>query len=108
ASSGWVKTEYITIKEDININEKTITIQQDNTQLRDGPSTDHDIIYFAAKGAVFNIVDVHSDWYKVTSKDTTGFVLKEPVTNNAGTRSDGLKNKPNKIDAGQGGHRDGA
>ncbi|HLR41310.1 MAG TPA: N-acetylmuramoyl-L-alanine amidase [Virgibacillus sp.] len=108
ASSGWVKTEYITIKEDININEKTITIQHDNTQLRDGPSTDHDIIYFADKGAVFNIVDVHSDWYKVTSKDTTGFVLKELVTNKAGTISDGLKNKTIVIDAGHGGQDVGA
>src|SRR5699024_11127316 len=108
ASSGWVKTEYITIKEDININEKTITIQHDNTQLQDEPSTEHDIIYFADKGAVLNIVDVHSDWYKVTSKDTTGFVLKELVTNKAGTISDGLKNKTIVIDAGHGGQDVGA
>src|SRR5690625_6856436 len=70
------------------MNEKTITIQHDNTQLRDGPSTDHDIIYFADKGIVFDIVDVHNDWYEVTSKDTTGFVLKQLVTNKAGTISD--------------------
>src|SRR5690625_468664 len=86
AYSGWVKTEYITMKEDVNINEKKITIQHDNTQLRDGPSTDNDIIHFADKGTVFDIVDIHNDWYEVTSKDTTGFVLKQLVTNKAGDR----------------------
>src|SRR5699024_535508 len=108
AHSGWVKTEYITIKEDVNINEKTITIQHDNTQLRNGPSTDHDIIHFADKVTVFEIVDIHNDWYEVTTKNTTVFVLKQPVTNKAGPTSDGLKSKTTVLDPGHGGQDVGA
>src|SRR5699024_6415459 len=108
AHSGWVKTEYITIKEDVNINEKTINIQHDNTQLRNGPSTDHDIIHFVDKGTVIDIVDIDFDWYDVTSKNSTGYVLKQLVTNKAGTISDGLKNKTIVIDAGHGGQDVGA
>lgn len=116
--SGWITTEYITITEDSNeadnakseavINRKSITIQQDNTQLRNGPSTDNDIIQFVDKGTVFDVVDVDNDWYEVTNEEVTGFVLKQFVERKTTTASNGLKNKTIVIDAGHGGQDVGA
>lgn len=106
--SGWIKTEYATIKEDENVNGKMITIQHEHTQLRDGPSTDYDIIHFADKGTEFDIVDAHADWYEIKNKDVTGFVFKDLVTYEEGKTTDELNNKTIVIDAGHGGQDVGA
>lgn len=86
---------------------QTILIPQNNTQLRDNPSTDGDIIYFANEGEVFDIVNVHKDWYEVANKDASGYVSQQLVQRKK-MSSNPLKNKTIVIDAGHGGQDVGA
>lgn len=123
--SGWVTKEYIAIeKESSNANsdhptsaldessntneQKTITIQFDNTQLRNGPSTEHDIIYFADKGTKYEVISEKDNWYKIASSDFTGYVFKQLVNKDKTAPSAGIKNKTIVIDAGHGGRDVGA
>ncbi|UJL48265.1 N-acetylmuramoyl-L-alanine amidase [Virgibacillus sp. NKC19-16] len=109
--TGWIITEYITINNDQqDFTEKTITIQQDNTQLRNGPSTDYDIIHFADKDDTYNVIADEGDWYEVAIENFTGFILKKLVDENQGTpsSSSGFENKTIVIDAGHGGRDVGA
>lgn len=109
--TGWIITEYITIdSEPKDFTEKTITIQQDNTQLRDGPSTDYDIIHFADEGDNYDVIAQEGDWYEIVQENFTGFVLKKLVNENVNiyTSSSGFEDKTIVIDAGHGGRDVGA
>lgn len=122
-SSGWVTTKYITIKdssasdssknnsgEEID-NEKSlkkISIQYDNTQLRDGPSTKYEIVGFASKGTEFEILSEDENWYKLSNEKLSGYVLKQLVNKKEKEKSSGVKNKLIVIDAGHGGRDVGA
>ncbi|WP_373896264.1 SH3 domain-containing protein [Virgibacillus sp. CBA3643] len=110
--TGWIITKYITIDSDRQeVTEKNITIHQANTQLRNGPSTDYDIIHFANVGDKYDVISEKGDWYEITTEDFTGFVLKKLVDDEnqeISSSSSGFENKTIVIDAGHGGHDVGA
>lgn len=121
---GWVTKEYITIEntptapaatsktneEDPADTEvtKSVTIQFDNTQLREGPSTDYDIIRFVGVGSKFDVVSENESWYKISKNDFTGYVSKQLVEKDSTSTSTGIKHKTIIIDAGHGGRDVGA
>lgn len=88
----------------------TITITRDNTHIRNGPSTDHDIISFAKQNSVYTIISESNDWYEIDLDGTTGFIWKSFIQphNMADDHKDILKNKVIILDAGHGGHDVGA
>ncbi|WP_339228247.1 N-acetylmuramoyl-L-alanine amidase [Oceanobacillus sp. FSL K6-2867] len=118
--TGWVALEFVTLTEsqsngaeeesEVNTDMNTITIQQDNTQLRDGPSTDNAIVHFADKGTEFDVISATNNWYEVANDNVTGFVLKGLVEDSKKTNpnSNIWKNKTIVIDAGHGGRDVGA
>ncbi|GGB28522.1 hypothetical protein GCM10011409_02310 [Lentibacillus populi] len=114
--TGWITTEFVTLKQDkkTNTNDssketvKTITISYDNTQIRNGPSTDYEIIHFAKKGTVFKVVSENTEWYEISGKDIKGFVFKQLIDRHNSGINDNLNNKTIVIDAGHGGKDTGA
>lgn len=126
--SGWVTTEFVTIEEQTDNNnsnsnedeevgqtddqmattEKTIIISNDNTQIRNGPSVDHEIISFAQKNQEFEVVSENNNWYEVVIDDGTGYIFKRLIDNIKLTPTNHLKNKTIVIDAGHGGYDVGA
>ncbi|MFD2046187.1 N-acetylmuramoyl-L-alanine amidase [Ornithinibacillus salinisoli] len=115
--TGWVSSEYITVKGEteetsppssLMENEKSITIVYDNTQIRDGSSTDHEIIHFADKGTVFNVISETAEWYEIENDSVSGFVHKDLVNKNQQSNASGFKGKTIVIDAGHGGRDVGA
>ncbi|WP_010651013.1 N-acetylmuramoyl-L-alanine amidase [Oceanobacillus massiliensis] len=118
--TGWVSAEFISVSEDSTAEPESsavsgeepgvssITIQEDNTQLREGPSTEHDIIDFAAEGTEFEVISSSGDWYEVSNEEVTGFVLKDLINDSGSTDNSGFKNKTIVIDAGHGGRDVGA
>ncbi len=118
-STGWVTNEYISISGDTDSEgtdesdmkpsvEKTITIQHDNTQLREGPSTSYEIIDFANEGTEFKVLSESNEWYEIANDDITGYVLKQLIEKEDSTSSSGMNNKTIVIDAGHGGRDVGA
>lgn len=117
--TGWVITDYIKISstsdsEDapVTTNKKSvpehITIQQDNTHLRKGPSSSYEISGYADKGTEFHVISEESDWYKVENEEITGYLFKNFIPVNETSSSQGVKNKTITIDAGHGGRDTGA
>lgn len=117
-STGWITKEYLTINEENGAenNEQqtdstieTIVIQHDNTQLREGASTDYPIVAFTEKGKTFDVLSETEDWLEISDGDLTGFVLRQLVDVNAKeNNSNVLKNKTIVIDPGHGGRDVGA
>jgi len=117
--TGWVAKEFITISEenkepetDDEQKESTlgaIQIQHDNTQIREGASTDYDIMEFVDRDEKFKVLSETGDWLEISDGKITGFVLRELVEQNkkSGTNN-GLKHKTIVIDAGHGGRDVGA
>ncbi len=117
SGSGWVAEEFVNITESSTGNEETktesnvssITIPYENTQVREGPSTDYDIIQFAEKGTEYDVMSQSGDWYEVTVNDRTGYILKDLVTApKEANNKNVFKNKTIIIDAGHGGRDVGA
>lgn len=117
--TGWVSVDYITVLGDTQgsqaddeveegSNTTTITIPFDNTQIRKGPSTEYDIIYFADKGLTLNVTGESGEWLHVKSKDVEGYVFKPLVEENKTGISTGLEGKTIVIDPGHGGDDSGA
>ncbi|MBP1968767.1 N-acetylmuramoyl-L-alanine amidase [Virgibacillus natechei] len=107
--TGWITTEYITLKsEPEDFTEMTITIQHDNTQFRNGPSTDYEIIHFADTGTTYNAIDQDGDWYEVEHGEANAFVLKQLVDGDKYKSSSDFTGKTIVIDAGHGGRDVGA
>lgn len=123
-STGWVTTEYITIKEkddttesqdEIEITDKvgndaaSIYIRFANTQIRSGPSTNDDIIDFADKGARYDVLSTNNGWLEISNGSVQGFVWNKFTSKDAGNNSnDSLQNKTIVIDAGHGGRDAGS
>jgi len=116
--SGWVTGEFVNIHSELNEDstkrDKTtdsasssITIQYDNTHLREGPSTSYDITGYAKKGDEFNVTSAEDNWYEIANEEMSGYVLKDFVDRHAPTSS-GLEDKTIVIDAGHGGRDVGA
>ncbi|MFB4166577.1 N-acetylmuramoyl-L-alanine amidase [Virgibacillus sp. JSM 102003] len=117
--TGWVTNEYIDISgntdsESTNesdmepATEETITIQHDNTQLREGPSTSYDITDFANKGTEFKVLSESNEWYEIENDDITGYVFKQLVKKERTSSFGGMNGKTIVIDAGHGGRDVGA
>lgn len=112
--TGWVTSEFVTVSgqsetvEEIESNHE-ITILQNNTHIRNEPTTDSDIIHFAKVDTVFSVIGESNSWYHIQNDDISGYVLKsfveKSVVNN---QSSGIKNKTIVLDAGHGGRDVGA
>ncbi|MGY0694281.1 N-acetylmuramoyl-L-alanine amidase [Virgibacillus sp. FSP13] len=87
---------------------KTITIPYEHTQIRNGPSTDDEIIHFAKKGTTFDVLADTMEWYKISNDEITGFVYKQLVDRQQAATSKGIENKTIVVDAGHGGNDVGA
>lgn len=56
-------------------NSETITVSNDNVNIRSGPSTNHSTIGSASSGDTYNVVGSEGDWYQVSLKDdSTGWI----------------------------------
>ncbi|MBP2077476.1 N-acetylmuramoyl-L-alanine amidase [Oceanobacillus polygoni] len=118
--TGWIKLEFVTLSEsqsneteeeesEVDSDMDSIVIQQDNTQLRDGPSTDYAIVHFAEKDTEMEVIASTNNWYEVANDEITGFVLKRLVEPKKNTSNSNVwKDKTIVIDAGHGGRDVGA
>lgn len=125
--SGWITAEYITIEQETSENnveneteakdneyDKTpsnqshIIISNENTQVRKGPSVDHEIIMFANKDNEFEVISEDENWYEITTDEGTGYIYKALIDHPLSNTSNHLQNKTIVIDAGHGGHDVGA
>ncbi|MFS0672913.1 N-acetylmuramoyl-L-alanine amidase [Ornithinibacillus sp. 179-J 7C1 HS] len=114
-STAWVSMDYVTILQDDSSEnvvetseQETITVQFEKTQIRNGPSTDYEIIHFASKGDKLAVIDQVDNWLKIKFEDTEGYVLKDLVTEGTRKTNDGFKGKTIVIDPGHGGNDSGA
>src|SRR5699024_4037711 len=108
--TGWVTSEYITLsnseennktKPDDAVNE--IVITTDNTHLRDEPSTNGNIIYFASKNESFTVLSEEENWYEIENNEMKEFVHQRLINNQQKNVFNGLRNKTIMLDAGHGG-----
>ncbi|MEN2765885.1 N-acetylmuramoyl-L-alanine amidase [Ornithinibacillus xuwenensis] len=119
--AAWIITDFITIQqeetesgsnqEDDSTEQAdidSVSIPYDNTQIRNGPSTDYDIIYYAEKGHHLNVTGETGEWLKVESDEVEGFVLKALVEKQNNGLTTGLEGKTIVIDPGHGGDDSGA
>ncbi len=118
--SGWIFNEYATIKDtdptnsDSDADETTeelpssITITTDQTHLRGGPSTDHDIIAFVNKDETFEVRSQSGQWYEIMYKDDKAYIYKGLIDKSTQNSSHILRDKTIVVDAGHGGHDVGA
>jgi N-acetylmuramoyl-L-alanine amidase len=69
---GWVAGWYlemttgITTPDSNNSSSSSVTILYDTTNIRNGPSTSHNVIERANQGDSFTIIEKVSDWYKIS------------------------------------------
>ncbi len=84
-----------------------ITIQHEQTQIRKGPSTEYDIIYFADKGDRLEVTGEVGEWLQVKTDEGEGYVLKALLVKKTASTS-GLAGKTIVIDPGHGGDDSGA
>ncbi|RDW21796.1 N-acetylmuramoyl-L-alanine amidase [Oceanobacillus chungangensis] len=113
SGTGWVTTEFITINGEIEETNtehsvKSITVQHDNTPLRDGPATSYDIAHLAKKGTEYEVISETDDWYEISNDDQTGYIFKPLLNKNEASGNHSFRNKTIVIDAGHGGHDVGA
>ncbi|EQB35858.1 MULTISPECIES: N-acetylmuramoyl-L-alanine amidase [Virgibacillus] len=113
--TGWIINSYIDISHPQESEAttsvsppSTITIANNHTQIRSGPSTDEPIEHFAKKGSVFNVLSVDGDWYEIQNDEVHGYLLQalaDPINLPTASR---FFNKTIVIDAGHGGRDVGA
>lgn len=127
--TGWVTDEYVTLTDSGDMDdgkradkaenndqdspeqttEKEVVIQNDNTQIRDEPSTDGQILFFASENETFNLVSKNDEWYEIEHDNGKGFVHHLLVDNDdENNKVTGLENKTIVLDAGHGGRDVGA
>jgi len=110
--TGWVALEFVTIdmESDDTVetsNQNTVTISNDHTQIRNGPSTDNDIIHFAEAGIQYEVTGETDDWYEVSGNGVEGYIYKNLIKQPEST-APGFKDKTIVIDPGHGGRDVGA
>lgn len=86
----------------------TITIQQDNTHLRKGPSTSYDIAGYAEESEEFEVIAETGNWYEIANQQISGYIHKKFIDHQQGPSAAGLENKTIVIDPGHGGRDVGA
>lgn len=111
-NAGWVASEFVTIEAEkeesvTDSNATVITVSHDNTQIRNGPSTENDIIQFAEEGSQFEVTGETDDWYEISGNGVGGYVYKKLIKETE-TTSPGFKDKTIVIDPGHGGRDVGA
>lgn len=67
---------------------KTITVTENNVNIRSGPGTDHSVLGTASAGNTYDVAGSEGDWYKVSFKDGTTAWIAGWLT------SEGAKAKP--------------
>ncbi|GAB3802138.1 N-acetylmuramoyl-L-alanine amidase [Virgibacillus kimchii] len=110
--TGWVAIEYITIEpgNDNSIeesNQSSVTIPRDNTQIRQAPSTESEIIHFAEEGSEYQVTGETEGWFELTDEDLHGYINKDLLEKSTAA-SAGFKDKTIVIDPGHGGRDVGA
>lgn len=114
---GWITKEFITISdgESTEVEQtfeselETVTIQHDNTHLRSGASTDHEIVSYVDRSETFDVISETENWLEIINGDVQGFVHRHLVeSENKAAPASGLKNKTIVIDPGHGGRDVGA
>ncbi|GAA0432384.1 N-acetylmuramoyl-L-alanine amidase [Virgibacillus salarius] len=111
--TGWIIETYLSIIENneqstVDTPPESITIPNDHTQIRNGPSTEYKIAYFAEKGSSFQVISVEGQWYEIQNKNIHGYVYKPLIDKVEVPSSSTFKNKTIVIDAGHGGRDVGA
>lgn len=118
--TAWISIDYVTIQEDSSeqevedvgidqsIEQASITIPFENTHIRNGPSTDSEIVYFAKKGETLSVTGKTDNWLKVKNETIEGYVLSDLVTDEIKENNEGLKGKTIVLDPGHGGFDSGA
>lgn len=120
---GWVTREYISIQgsnqtengtQEEMMKEQTesptlstVTIHQEGIHIREGASTDYDIVAFTEKGQVFDVVSETENWLEISDGDVTGFIFRKHLGKDD-AKSRKLQNKTIVIDPGHGGRDVGA
>jgi len=115
--TGWIITDYITVEGDESeegIEEErqettleSVTIQVDGTHMRDGASTEFDIVAFLEEGQEFDVLSETDNWLELSDGETIGFVWKDHLKPRSKTDYS-LSDKTIVIDAGHGGRDVGA
>lgn len=85
-----------------------VVILKDNTQIRDEPSTNGEIIYFASDSESFTVLSETDDWLEIENSETKGYVHQRLLNNEKKDTVTGLRNKTIMLDAGHGGRDVGA
>jgi N-acetylmuramoyl-L-alanine amidase len=122
-SVGWVAGWYLdkststpTPSTDSDQATSSVTILYDTTNIRSGPSTNHDVIQRSKQGDIFTILEKIEDWYKISlPNDRIGYVAGW-IVSTTGTvpkvdrpgMSQYLVGKTFVIDPGHGGRDSGA
>ncbi|WP_042146113.1 N-acetylmuramoyl-L-alanine amidase [Paucisalibacillus sp. EB02] len=88
--------------------QKSINVVYNQTQVRNGPSTEYEIIYLASKGEKLQVIEESDSWLKVKLEDSEGYVFKELIEKTTGKLTEGLSGKTIVIDPGHGGDDSGA
>ncbi|AIE60857.1 SH3 domain-containing protein [Bacillus methanolicus] len=119
---GWVANWFLnkteaggTKPDEERVRNSTITILQNGTNLRKGPSVETEVVYRANQGETFQVVSLQNDWYKIRLQNgTTAFVAgwivsvkgNAPQVVKPGAEIN-LKNKTIVLDPGHGGRDHG-
>ncbi|MGF9907666.1 SH3 domain-containing protein [Brevibacillus porteri] len=107
--TGWVAGWHITVNQPSmpTPNGPYVTIMNPDTNVRSGPSTDHDVIKQVQPGEKYGIANKSGEWFQVNFLDgSTGYIAGWLVSANgapAVVRSNDLAGKVIVVDAGHGG-----
>lgn len=116
-TEGWVTKEYITTKggsqgEEQQSSTTNITLQYDQTNIRNGPSTSKELIGFGNSGETFEVKSQQNGWYEIEWEGNKGFVagwvVRPGPSSNKPVETKGFDNKTIIIDPGHGGRDVGA
>ncbi|GAA0354746.1 SH3 domain-containing protein [Caldalkalibacillus horti] len=114
---GWVAAWLVeSVQEKTEVgNQPKITILNNGTNLRSGPSTEHDVVKRVDQGEQFDILTTDGDWFQIalSANETAyvaGWIVSVEGTQEVpkGNRYDQLKGKTIVIDPGHGGKDGGA
>ncbi|ASJ57437.1 N-acetylmuramoyl-L-alanine amidase [Brevibacillus formosus] len=107
--TGWVAGWHITVNQPSmpTPSGPYVTIMNPDTNVRSGPSTDHDVIKQVQPGEKYGIANKSGEWFQVNFPDgSTGYIAGWLVSANgapAVVRSNDLAGKVIVVDAGHGG-----
>ncbi|EJL31240.1 N-acetylmuramoyl-L-alanine amidase [Brevibacillus sp. BC25] len=107
--TGWVAGQHITVDQPSmpTPSGPYVTIMNPDTNVRSGPSTDHEVIKQVQPGEKYGIANKSGEWFQVNFPDgSTGYIAGWLVSANGASavvRSNDLAGKVIVVDAGHGG-----